>query len=274
MATFATYPDLKTKVALIMGIGQTHIPGSQTWGNGAAIARLLAHNGARVFGCDLHLSAAEYTASRIRSENGDCTVMQADVTSAVDVQGVVDAVLAQYGRIDILVNNVGATMTGDPATMSEDLWDAQITVNLKTVYLACHAVLPVMAKQGFGCVVNNGSIAGLRYIGKPQVAYSSAKAAVIHFTKVTAAMYAPRGIRLNTVVPGLVYTPLVEKFRLDGDREVYERITQQPIPMGHMGEAGDVANATVFLASEAAKYITGQMLVVDGGFTSCAGAKL
>ncbi|KAL4999806.1 hypothetical protein BDV10DRAFT_193337 [Aspergillus recurvatus] len=271
---FPKYADLQNKVALVMGIGQSRIPGSDIWGNGAAIARLLAHSGAKVFGCDLSLDAAEYTAARIRSDYGTCDVMQADATSIDDVRRVADTVLATHGRIDVLINNVGATATGDPASMSEELWDKQLQINLKTVYLACHVMLPIMERQGSGVVVNNASIAGLRYIGKPQVAYSSAKAAVIHFTKVTAVMYAPKGVRMNSVSPGLVYTPLVESLRTNGQEEAYRKIMEQPIPIGRMGDALDVANAAVFLASDAAKYITGQNLVVDGGFTSSAVSKL
>lgn len=271
---FPKYADLQGKIALVMGIGQSRIPGSDIWGNGAAIARLLAHSGAKVFGCDLSLDAAEYTAARIRSEGGTCDVLQADATSLSEVRRVAAAVLARHGRIDILVNNVGATATGDPANMPEELWDQQQQLNMKTVYLACHVILPIMEKQGYGVVVNNASIAGLRYIGKPQVAYSAAKAAVIHFTRVTAVMYAPKGVRMNSVSPGLVYTPLVEGLRTNGQEDAYRKIMEQPIPIGRMGDAFDVANATVFLASDAAKYITGQNLVVDGGFTSSAVSKL
>ncbi|KAL4813151.1 hypothetical protein BDW67DRAFT_193070 [Aspergillus spinulosporus] len=271
---FPKYADLQGKIALVMGIGQSRIPGSDVWGNGAAIARLLAHNGAKVFGCDLSLAAAEYTAARIRSEGGTCDVIQADVTSMSEVRRVAAAVLAKHGRIDILVNNVGTTATGDPASIPEELWDQQQQLNLKTVYLACHVILPIMEKQGSGVVVNNASIAGLRYIGKPQVAYSAAKAAVIHFTRVTAVVYAPKGVRMNSVSPGLVYTPLVESLRTNGQEDAYRKIMEQPIPIGRMGDALDVANATLFLASDAAKYITGQNLVVDGGFTSSAVSKL
>ncbi|KAE8365936.1 hypothetical protein BDV27DRAFT_171202 [Aspergillus caelatus] len=270
MSNFPKYPDLDGKVALIMGVGQTHVPGSEAWGNGAAIAQSLAQNGVQVFGCDVNLQAAERTASRIHAEGGKCDIAQADVTSEKDVRRVADAVISKYGRIDILINNVGATVAGDPASMSADVWDKQIDLNLRSVYLACHVVLPIMEKQGSGCVVNNASIAGLRYIGKPQVAYSAAKAAVIQFTKVTAVMYAPKGVRLNTVVPGFIHTPLVDNFKFNGQQEVYDKITQQPVPLGRMGDAFDVASSTVFLASDAAKYITGQILVVDGGFTSSA----
>jgi NAD(P)-dependent dehydrogenase (short-subunit alcohol dehydrogenase family) len=274
MPSCAIYPDLAGKVALIMGIGQVGSMESKIWGNGAAIASVLCQNNVKIFGCDLSLAAAEFTAGRLRGMGGTCDVMAADVTKLVDVRRVVDAVMEKYGRIDILVNNVGLTTPGDPVSLTEDIWDKQLDVNLKSVYLSCHVVLPIMERQGAGSVVNNASIAGLRYLGKPQVAYNSAKAAVIHFTKVTAVLYAAKGIRMNSVVPGLIYTPLVEKFGqsdLESDKEVYRKITEHNVPMGRMGDPFDVANAAVFLASESAKYITAQEIVVDGGLTSSTG---
>lgn len=271
---FPTFPDLRDKVALIMGIGQTRVEGSSIWGNGAAITRALCSNGVKVFGCDLNLAAAEFTASRVREEGGTCDVATADVTVSSDVKKVVDAVMAKYGRIDILINNVGMTRPGTPATLTEDVWDQQLDLNLKSVYLSCHHVLPIMEKQGSGAIVNNASIAGVSYLGKPQVAYSTAKAAVIHFTRVTAVMEAPKGIRVNCVVPGLMFVPLVEnlgKSDREEDKEVFRKITQHNAPLGRMGEPEDVANATLFLASQAAKYITGHPLIVDGGLTSQTG---
>lgn len=274
MTIFPTFPDLNGKIALVMGIGQTRVEGSTIWGNGAAIARALASNGVRIFGCDLNLEAAELTALRLREEGGTCHVLSADVTSSSDVRKVVEAVMETHGRIDILVNNVGMTKAGDPATMDEEVWDVQLDLNLKSVFLGCHYVLPIMEKQGSGIVINNASIAGVSYLGKPQIAYSAAKAAVIHFTKVTAVMYAPKGVRMNCVVPGMILTPLVENFGTsdkEEDREVYRKITQHNVPLGRLGEPEDVANAALFLASLAAKYITGQALVVDGGLTSQTG---
>ncbi|KAF2188398.1 putative short chain type dehydrogenase [Zopfia rhizophila CBS 207.26] len=274
MPPFPNFPDLRQKVALVMGIGQTRVQNSSIWGNGAAIARALGSNGVLIYGCDKNLSAAEFTASRVQEEGGICDVMTADVTSSSDVQRVVDAVMEKYGRIDILVNNMGMTAPGDPATMKEEVWDAQINLNLKSVYLACHAVLPIMEKQRSGAIISNASIAGVSYLGKPQVAYSTAKAAIIHFTSVTAVMYAPKGVRLNCVVPGMIFTPLVEnlgKSEREEDREVFRKITQHNVPLGRLGEAEDVANAVLFLASEASKYITGQSLIVDGGLTNQTG---
>jgi NAD(P)-dependent dehydrogenase (short-subunit alcohol dehydrogenase family) len=182
----------------------------------------------------------------------------------------------RHGRIDILVNNVGRSEPGDPATMPEEIWDAQMDLNLKSVYLTCHHVLPIMEKQASGgAIINVSSIAGLRYIGKPQVAYSTTKAAINQFTKATAVMYAARKIRLNTVVPGLIYTPyikdLVQRFAPGADEAEYMKMRDTQVPMGRMGDAWDVAHAALFLASDEAGYITGQEIVVDGGITSSTG---
>lgn len=158
--------------------------------------------------------------------------------------------------------------------MAENVWDAQVDVNLKSVYLCCHHVLPLMEAQGSGAVINVGSIAGLRYIGKPQVAYSTTKAGVVQFTKATAVLYAPKGVRLNVVIPGLMNTPLVgllaDKYA-GGDLEGFVAKRHKAVPMGKMGESSDVANAVVFLASQSSRYITGQKIVVDGGITSSTG---
>lgn len=270
-----TYPDLRNKTALIIGIGQTGPASAAAFGNGAATAYLLARNGVRLFGCDINLAAAQRTAARL-PPGTRCDVMAADATRAADVAAVVRSALAALGgRIDVLVNNVGATAHGDPGRMDEAVWDAQVALNLKSVFLACREVLPVMERQaGGGVVVNNASITGIRYIGKPQVAYAAAKAAVLQFTRASAVMYAARGVRVNAVVPGLIHTPLVDAFgasEKEEEREIYRRITEHNVPMGRMGESWDVGNAVVFLASEAAKYVTGHSLVVDGGITCSTG---
>ncbi|OAL42856.1 putative short chain type dehydrogenase [Pyrenochaeta sp. DS3sAY3a] len=274
MGSFATYPDLNGKVALIAGIGQTGGPEIKSWGNGAAIARGLAANGVKVFGCDMNLDAAKQTATRIKSEGGVCDVMRADVTKDSSIREVVDTIMKKHGRVDILVNNVGMPASGHAGSLDEAVWDKQMDLNLKSVYLMCRLVLPIMEAQGQGAIVNNASIAGLRYLGKPQVAYSTAKAGVLQFTKVTAVEYANKGVRLNCVVPGLMLTPLVESLgrsESEVDRQMYRRITEHNVPSGTMGDAHDVANATLFLSSNAAKYITGQKLVVDGALTSSTG---
>lgn len=215
--------DLTNQVVLITGIGCI----GEGWGNGIAIATLFARQGAIIFGCDLNLSAAEKSKSTILSDtpSTNITVMQGDATSSLAMQEFVTACMAKHSRIDILINNVGLSQPGDPASMSEEVWDGQMDVNLKSVYLTTHLVLPIMEAQGSGNVINISSVSGLRYIGKPQVAYSTAKAAILSFTRTTAVIYAGKGVRLNTVVPGLINTPLVKMLAdkyAGGDYEVSE----------------------------------------------------
>lgn len=184
--------DLTDQVVLITGIGCI----GEGWGNGLTIATLFARQGAILFGCDLSLDAAETSRSQILAENPktDITVMHGDATYSSSMKQFVDACMAKHGRIDILVNNVGRSEPGDPASMSEEIWDRQMDVNLKSVYLTTHLVLPIMAAQKTGGnVVNISSVAGLRYIGKPQVAYSATKAAILSFTRTTAVIYADKG---------------------------------------------------------------------------------
>ncbi|KAF3385264.1 3-oxoacyl-[acyl-carrier-protein] reductase FabG [Penicillium rolfsii] len=274
MLQAATYPDLKGKVALVIGAGQSGDASSKYWGIGAAIAKVLSESGASVIACNRSLESAQRTAARIHADGGICTVVQADATSRTDIQRVVDEVMANFGRIDILVNNVGMTLTGDAGSITEDDWDAQIRLNLKSVYLSCHAVLPIMEKQGSGSIINNASIAGMRYLGKPQIAYATAKAAVIHFSQTSGIMYAGKGIRVNSVAPGMMYTPLLERLgnsESAEEREIHRKVTEHNVPQGSMGDAFDVANCVAFLASSASRYITGQNLVIDGGLTGSTG---
>lgn len=258
---------LDGKVALVTGCG-THGDG---WGNGKAIAVLLARQGAKVFGVDLNLEIAQNTKKIIEQEGGQAEVMTANVTKAEDVKKMVDACMAKYGRIDILINNVGRSEPGGPVEMSEETWDEQMDVNVKSAFLCCKAVLPIMEKQGGGSIVSISSVAGIAYVGKPQVGYAASKAAMQQLTKTTAVIYADRHVRLNCVAPGLMFTPLVERLAqkyAKGDYEGFVAHRHKQVPAGHMGEAWDVANTVMFLASDESRYITGQTIVVDGGLTS------
>ncbi|KAM0542043.1 hypothetical protein ACHAPJ_012969 [Fusarium lateritium] len=277
MSNIPQFPDLKGKVALVTGVGQIRSTDQtwgaepKSWGNGAATARMLALNGVTVFGGDIDLSAAKRTKKRVEAEGGVVEVIEADVTQKSDVKKLVSACLERFGRIDILVNNVGRSEPGGPAEMDETTWDAQAALNVKSVYLTCHEVLPLMESQGSGVVINLASIAGMRYIGKPQIAYSTFKAAVMQFTKASAVIYAPKGVRLNVVVPGLMHTPLVEYLAdkyAGGDLAGFVAKRDNAVPTGKQGDSFDIANAVLFLSSDSSKYITGQSLVVDGGITS------
>ncbi|WP_043342314.1 SDR family NAD(P)-dependent oxidoreductase [Belnapia moabensis] len=261
--------DLTGKVAIVTGAGSVG-PG---WGNGKATAVLLARRGAQVFAIDIAPEAVAETAAIIAGEGGACTTHVCDMLDAAAVEAAIAACLAQYGRIDILVNNVGGSAPGGPVDMPEEVWDRQIDFNLKTPFLGCKYVLPVMEGQGGGAIVNISSVAALRMsAGRPHVAYSASKAGVLAFSKSVAMAYARRGIRCNTVIPGLMHTPLVEHrlVRQLGANDAEALIARRhaSVPVGQMGSGWDVAHAVLFLVSEEAKYITGAELAVDGGFTA------
>jgi NAD(P)-dependent dehydrogenase (short-subunit alcohol dehydrogenase family) len=258
---------LDGKVALVTGCGSS----GEGWGNGKATAVLFARQGAAIYGCDRSLEAAEVTRKLIEDERGTAAVTACDVTDAAQTKGLVEACLAKFGRIDILVNNVGRSEPGDPVTMSEEVWSEQLDVNVTSAFLMCKAVLPVMEKQGSGAVVNISSVAGMRYVGKPQVGYAAAKAALMQMTRTTAVIYAAKGIRLNTVVPGLMDTPLVRRLAekyAKGDLAGFRAHREQQVPMGRMGDSWDVAHAVLFLAADESRYVTGTELVVDGGLVA------
>jgi len=262
--------DLKNKVALVCGAGTV----GAGWGNGKATAVLLARQGAKVYGTDINLAAAEETRGIIEKEGGACEVRRCDMTSSADVKTAVDACVARFGRIDILVNNVGGSAPGGPVDMAEEIWDDQLDHNLKTVFLGCKHVLPVMEKQGSGAVVNIASVAGFSHQvgGRVHVAYSTAKSGLLGFTRSTAIAYVKKGIRCNLVIVGTMHTPLVEARLMKqlGAKEAADLVARRhaAVPIGRMGDAWDVANAVLFLASDEARYITATHLTVDGGLTA------
>jgi len=262
--------DLTGRVAFITGAGSVG-PG---WGNGRATAVLLARQGAKVFGTDVNDEAACVTRKLVEKEGGACVMHRCDMTCAAEVKAAVDACVEKFGQIDILVNNVGGSAPGDAVTMSEEVWDRQIDFNLKTAFLACKYVLPVMEKRTSGAIVNIASISALRHYiaGRTYVAYSAAKAGLIALGQETALAYVKKGIRCNTVVVGTMHTPLVEARLLNqigaGDAAALMAKRNAGIPMGRMGDAWDVAHAVLFLVSDEARYITGTELIVDGGISA------
>ncbi len=238
------------KVAIVTGAGCAG-PG---WGNGRAIAVRLAEEGARVFAIDREPVSLDET---LRCAGNAAPRMHpaiADVTDSSAVAAMMNACIELWGRIDVLVNNVGGSAAGGPVEMSEEVWDAQVDLNLKSVFLGCT------------------STSGLRWTGSAQVAYAATKAAVIQLTRVVAVQYASRGIRANTVVPGQLHTPMVEARlahqRAGGDVQALLVARQKRIPMAFMGDGRDTAAAAAFLASDEARFITGTELVVDGGMTA------
>ena len=270
--------DLSGKVAFITGAGSVGDDRDATvWGNGKATAVLLARQGAKVFGVDLRAEAAAVTQAIIEKEGGVCATRGVDMTRANDVEAAVKACVDTFGRIDILVNNVGGSAPGNAVTMSEEVWDTQIAHNLKTAFLGCKYVIPVMQSQSKGSIVNIASIAGLRMSAdRAHIAYSTTKLGLMAFSKSTAISHAKQGIRCNTVVPGLMHTALVEHrlAKTIGANDLQGLIDRRnaQCPTGKMGNAWDVAHAVLFLASDEAGYISGTELIVDGGLTSQSSA--
>lgn len=259
---------LGDKVALVAGAGCVG-PG---WGNGRAIAARFAEEGARIFAVDKNLEAMEETLARVREAGGEATPHICDITDTKAVAEMVAACHARYGRIDILVNNVGAPIPGGPVLLTEDQWRSQLDLNLTTVFLTCKHVIPVMEQQGGGAIVNVSSTSGIRFTGAAQVGYAAAKAGVIQFARVVGVEYAKKGIRINTVVPGQLHTPLVDAFlakdQTGGDIEGLLKRRQSRIPMPFMGDGRDTANAALFLASDEARFVTGTEIIVDGGMSA------
>ena len=257
---------LKDKIAIVTGAG-TSGPGM---GNGKAAALLFAREGAVVVTVDLDESAAQQTASEIEAENGRAIAVGADVSRADDVQRIVNTTIKHFGRIDVLHNNVGIEIPGDPVSTTEEDWDRVHAVNLKSVFLLGKHAIPHMERQGGGAIVNVSSVASIRWSPVPYVSYHTSKAALNHLTRIVARQYAHRNIRCNAVLLGMMDTPHIRTFLRDRSEEEVEQIMRMRdsyCPMGHMGNAWDGAHAALFLASDDARYITGALLVVDGGLT-------
>jgi len=258
---------LKDKVTIVTGAGSVG-PG---WGNGRAVAVRFAEEGARVFAVDRDAGPLAETVARVKNAGNEVRTHLCDMTDGAAVAAMARACVDAWSRIDILVNNVGGSAAGGPVEMSEEVWDAQVDFNLKSVFLGCKHVLPVMERQGSGAIINIASSSGLRWTGAAQVAYAATKAGVIQFSRVVAVQYAAKGIRVNSVVPGQLHTPMVEarlaKQRAGGNIETLLQQRQKRIPLPVEGDGRDTANAVLFLASDEARFITGTEIVVDGGMT-------
>ena len=248
-------PRLEGKVAIVTGAGSS----GEGIGNGKAAAILMAREGARVLLVDQAAARAQETLAIIRGEGGEASVFQGDMTRLADCEGMAQAAVERYGRVDILDNNVGISQRGTVVEVSEADWDRVMTVNLKTMVLAAKAVIPRMLATGGGSIINIASIAGLRaHLSTP---YTASKAGVIGLTISMAADHARDNIRVNAIAPGLVYTPMVAP-RMDDDLRQYRR---QSAPMQVEGTGWDIGYAALFLASDEARWITGVVLPVDAG---------
>jgi NAD(P)-dependent dehydrogenase (short-subunit alcohol dehydrogenase family) len=259
---------LADKVAIITGAGCVG-PG---WGNGRAAAVLFAEEGARVFAADKNADAMTETLARARDVGGEIVPHCCDVTDAAEVAAMVDACRRQFGRIDILVNNVGGSAAGGPVELSEDAWDGQIDSNLKSVFLTCKHTLPVMLRQRSGSIINISSVAAIRYTGYPYIAYYAAKGGVNQFTVGLALEHAKDGIRVNAIAPGNIRTAIVRKSAAGEDRKKLEQFEEairaqmrDDRPLKREGTVEDVAEAALYFATDRSRYVTGTVLPVDGG---------
>ena len=255
------------KVAVLIGGGQT---AGETVGNGRATALVLAREGARVFVVDRDLESADATAKMIKEQGGVASSCQADVTSEEQVEIAIKSCVEQFGRLDILHNNVGASVAlkdGSATELETDAFDQIYAVNLRGMWLPSKHALPVMREQNNGSIINISSMAV--FSGSyPFVGYKTTKAAIIALTENIASANAEYSIRANTVLPGLINTPMAIEARVTAGADRGELVAQRDgqVPLGRkMGTGWDIANASLFLHSDEAQFITGIALRVDGG---------
>jgi NAD(P)-dependent dehydrogenase (short-subunit alcohol dehydrogenase family) len=258
---------LKDRIAIVVGAGQS--PGEGI-GNGRATALTFGREGAKVLCVDHNLASAQETADMISEKQGTALAFKADVTKDADIKAMIDEAHKRWGRIDVLHNNVGVSLSGGDAELdkiTEEAFDRCVAINLKSCLLAAKHVIPIMRKQQSGVIINISSMAVITTY--PYVAYKATKAAMVSFTEQLAYQNAQYGIRANVILPGLMNTPMAVDTRareFKKSREQVEAERDSKVPLRRkMGTGWDVANAALFLASDEANFITGVTLPVDGG---------
>lgn len=266
---------LENQVAIVFGGGSI---GGET-NNGLAAVLAFLEAGAKVALVDANPDAVEGALGRCETEypgarDGRVIGVQADVTNPDAVKAAVDATIEAFGQIDVLHNNVGIARMGGPIEMELDEWNLVVNVNLTSAFLTMKFVLPHMLERGKGSIINVASVGGMRYIGYNYPSYTATKAGLIGLTQTIALEYAARGIRANTISPGYIETPMMYRQISGAYDSVEEMVAARNAlsPTGKMGESNDVAAAAVFLASDAAKYVNGTCLPVDGGLIQRATA--
>jgi len=250
--------QLDERVALVTGGGQ---------GIGRAFAHALGEAGAAVAVVDIVTEYAETVAHELSEKGIDALAVTADVTQSDQIQQMVDTIVGHWGRLTIGVNNAGIAGWFDSEAMPEAEWDKMMALNLKGVFLCCQAEGRVMLEAGYGKIINTGSMSG-HIVNTPQnqMAYNSSKAAVIHMTRSLAAEWAPRGVRANSISPGYTRTELVDQFIQKPIGKEKLPVWLSLTPMNRLGEVTDLQGAVVYLASEVSDFMTGQDLVIDGGY--------
>ncbi len=248
---------LEGKVALVTGAGS---------GIGGVAALAFAREGANVVVSDVAAEGGKETVRLIEEAGGKGFFIQGDVSISAEVQTIVQTAVGQYGRLDCAFNNAGIEGVQAPtAECTEENWDRVLTINLKGVWLCMKHEIPQMLRQGGGAIVNTASVAGLvGFVGTP--AYNASKGGIIQLTKTAALEYGKDGIRVNAVCPGVIRTPMVERF-IGGSAEAEAQFVGME-PIGRLGLPEEVAEAVVWLCSDAASFVTGHAMVVDGGLTA------
>jgi NAD(P)-dependent dehydrogenase (short-subunit alcohol dehydrogenase family) len=258
---------LQDRIAIVVGAGQS--PG-EGMGNGRATALTFAREGAKVLCVDHNLASAQETVGMIGAKGGSAFAFKADVTKEPEIKAMVEDAQARWGRVDILHNNVGVSLSGGDAELldiTEEALDRCIAINLKSCIFAARHVLPIMRQQKSGVIINISSMAVITTY--PYVAYKATKSAMVSFTEQLAYQNAQYGIRANVILPGLMNTPMAVDTRareFKKTRAEVEAERDAKVPLRRkMGTGWDVANAALFLASDEANFITGVTLPVDGG---------
>ena len=249
---------LEGKSALITGAAS---------GIGMETAKLFASEGAKVLVVDVNDDEGEKTTDSIRKEGGEAVYQHADVSSASDSETMIQKAEDEFGALHILFNNAGIMDSRDDNAMvtDEDVWDLTMSINLKGVFLGCKFGIPALKRAGGGSIINTASFVGLMGAATPQIAYTASKGGVISLTRELAVIHARENIRVNALCPGPLRTELLMKF-LDTEEKKQRRLVH--IPAGRFGEAREMAQAVLYLASEESSYVTGTEFVVDGGITS------
>ena len=251
---------LEGKVAFVTGCSACG-PGISI---GKAIAVALAREGALVFGIGRRREALEETKNLIEGEGGVCKMAEADVTRSDQVKDAIAECISHFGRIDILVNNVGVTGEGGPVECTEAQWKQDMDTNVTSMFLTCKYMIPNLEKAGRGSIINIGSISGVRSVPHDSITYQTSKSAILGLSRGIALRYANKGVRSNVVIVGIMNTPILEQSAGGNPISSFDR----NCPMGHTGSPWDVANAVVYLASDESEYVTGTELTVDGGLTA------